>query len=88
MNQHHDTTLNRRDRRDRRDRRRYFLMFFCELGVLRGDRCDRPLLNQQVPATTYHVNGAAPHTRRESPATRHDGAAQYGEPLTAATGCS
>ena len=45
MNQYYDTTFNRRDHRDRR---RYFLMFFCELGVLRGDRCDRPLLNQQV----------------------------------------
>jgi hypothetical protein len=45
MNQYYDTTFNRRDHRDRR---RYFLMFFCELGVLLGDRCDRPLLNQQV----------------------------------------
>jgi hypothetical protein len=38
MNQYHDTTFN-------------FLMFFCELGVLGGDRCDRPLLNQQLQAT-------------------------------------
>ena len=42
MNQYYDTTFNRRDRRDRR---KNFLMFFCELGVLRGDRCDRPLLS-------------------------------------------
>jgi hypothetical protein len=49
MNQYHDMTLNRRDRRVRR---RYFLMFFCELSVFGGDRCDRPLLNQQVQTTT------------------------------------
>ena len=60
MNQYHDTTFNRRDRGVRR---RHFLMRFCQLGVLGGDRCDRPLLNQQVEPTgrlEVPATGAAP----------------------------
>ena len=58
MNQYYDTTLNHRDRRV------YFLMFFCELGVLRGDRCDRPLLNQQVRPTSSPLSARGCAFRR------------------------